>query len=147
MKNLTDYGVVPFKHNALIFIAVLTGQVIAAEYFLPMESGTSVITSLAAVIGFNIGNVMITKISERPEYDEREYQNMDRGLIWGFIVAASMLGVDLTTSLSWSKADILIISTSAAILVMICKNYRQTEGLWKKIVKNWKQKISGGRKR
>lgn len=146
MKTLTDYSLIPVKHNALIFIATLTGQVVAAEYFFPLESGASVITSLAAVIGFNIGNVMITKISDKPEYDEREYQNMDRGLVWGFIIAASMLGVDLTTSLLWSKADILIISASTTVLVMICRNYRQTEGLWKRTMKNWKQKISGGEK-
>lgn len=142
MVDLSELKPIPLKHNALIFVAALTGQIIAAEYFLPLESGASTITALTAVIGFNIGTLLITKISEKPEYDERQYQNIDQGLAWGFLIAVSMLGIDLASRLSWSKAKILIASTSAAVLIMICRNYLQTEGIWKRKIKAMNKKFS-----
>ncbi|MFB6241401.1 MAG: hypothetical protein ABEJ36_01190 [Candidatus Nanosalina sp.] len=141
--NLKDLGLISTKQNFLIFIAALTGQEIAREYFFTPESGVSVITAAAAVVGFNIGNIIAKKISPGHEYDERNYKNLDEGLAWGFIVAASLLGVDLAKGFAWGKAEILIISASAAVLVMIYRNFRQTGDTWKRFVNGWRQRIGG----
>lgn len=141
--NLRDKCLISVKHNFLIFIAALTGQIIAKKCLIAPESGASIVKALAAVIGFNIGNIIVKKASFGQEYDERNYENLDEGLAWGFLVAASMLGFDLASGFSWSKTEILIISASAAVLVMICRNFRQTEGLWKRFVNGWKQRIGG----
>ncbi|QKQ98534.1 hypothetical protein GKQ38_03335 [Candidatus Nanohaloarchaea archaeon] len=78
--NLRDKGLISVKHNFLIFIAALTGQIIAEQYFIAPESGVSIVTALAAVIGFNIGNIIMKKASSGQQYDERNYRNLDEGL-------------------------------------------------------------------
>lgn len=139
--NLRDKGLISVKHNFLIFIAALTGQIIAEQYFIAPESSVSIVTSVAAVIGFNIGNVIMKKASSGQQYDERNYRNLDEGLAWGFIVAALMLGVDLASGFSWSKPEILIVSAVTAVALMVYRNFRQTGNIWRKIIKAWKQKI------
>jgi len=78
------------------------------------------------VIFFNIGNYLSSKIREEPGYDERDIQNLDEGLAYGFMLMASLIGADIATSLSWSKSEILSISVAAAVLIMICQNLQQT---------------------
>jgi len=114
------------KQNFMIFIGALTGMVIA-ETFFSTETGVSIVVALGAVIGFNIGNYLISKIREEPGYDERDIQNLDEGLAYGFMLMASLTGVDIATNLSWTKPEILSISVAAAVLIMICQNLRQTE--------------------
>ena len=113
------------KRNFMIFIGALTGMVVAETYFFT-ETGVSLFVALGAVIGFNIGNFAVRKIREKPSYDEREIQNLDEGLAYGFIIMASLLGVDIATNLSWAKPEILSISVAAAVLGMMCQNLRQT---------------------
>ncbi|WP_414838054.1 hypothetical protein ACK3SF_01485 [Candidatus Nanosalina sp. VS9-1] len=113
------------KQNFMIFIGALTGMVVA-ETFLSTETGVSLVVALGAVIAFNIGNLAAKKIRDKPGYDERDIQNLDQGLAYGFIVMTTLTGVGIATSLSLSKPEILIISVAAAVLIMICKNLRQT---------------------
>lgn len=113
------------KKNFMIFIGALTGMVIAETYFFT-ETGVSLVVALGAVIAFNIGDLAATKIRGKPSYDERDIQNMDHGLAYGFIIMTTLTGIDIATKLSWSQPEILIISVTTAVLLMICQNIQQT---------------------
>ncbi|WP_347721059.1 hypothetical protein [Candidatus Nanohalovita haloferacivicina] len=109
----------------MIFIGALTGMVVA-ETFLSTETGVSLVVALGAVIAFNIGNLAAKKIRDKPGYDERDIQNLDQGLGYGFIVMTTLTGVGIATKISWSQSEILIISVTTATFLMICQNIRQT---------------------
>lgn len=113
------------KYSALIFVTALaTGAFLDILDPGPGE-GIHIGIAIGSVLGFNLGHYLKNRFWEDNSYDERDMQNLDEGLAWGFIVLGSLTGIDIATGLSWTKAYMLIISTAAAILVMIYRNYRQ----------------------
>ena len=114
-----------FKQNFMWLTGGLAGMLAATRWIIP-EADLSPAVLIGILIGANIGAYMRNTSRSGREYDERDIENMEESMAWGFMAAITMLGLNLLNQFSFTSSEILLASSAVALAVTLGLEARQT---------------------
>ena len=115
------------KEYGFVLAGGLAGIIFARTVIIG-EATTSVdylVMPLAIAVGYAAGR-KIRRSMGKTTSDERDIQNYEGGMSWGFITFAGLTAVEAGTNLSLATTDILMWSVSVALSATLYVEIRQS---------------------
>ena len=114
-----------FKQNFMWLTGGLAGMLATQRWIIP-DTSLSPAILIGILIGGNIGAYMRNTSRTGREYDERDRENMEESMAWGFMTAVTMLGLNLLNRFSFTSSEILLASSAVALAMTLGLEARQT---------------------
>lgn len=124
-KNEIMGNMLGFKQNFMWLTGGLAGMLAAEKWVVPWADLSPAIL-IGILIGANIGAYMRNSSEVGREYDERQRENMEESMAWGFMTSVTMLGLNLFDQVSFTSPEIIIGSSAVALLATIVLEVKQT---------------------
>lgn len=116
-----------FKEYGFIYAGALAG-IIFAQNVVIGEPGTHVdflLIPAGVLMGYSVGRVIQARMGKKNR-DERDIENYEDGMSWGFITFALLVVIDNGTNFTLSSAEMLMYSTAIALTVTLYREIRQS---------------------